>query len=228
MGEVLAKRIHEQLGVETLEQLELAAHDGRLLTVRGMGPRRVAALQGLLAARLSRSTRRRAQPIVSPDAGALELDLFARPERPDVAVLLSVDTEYRRKARLGHLRRIAPHRFNPSGSAWLPVLHTERGEWSFQTMFSNTARAHQLGKTADWVVIYYGKDGHEDQVTVVTERRGDLAGKRVVRGRESECRTLHRSRKRKTYQRQLAGHAPPEMDSVTDKGDASTRPRSAA
>jgi hypothetical protein len=143
-------------------------------------------------------------------------------------VLLSVDAEYRRKARLRQLHRIAPHRFNPSGSAWLPVLHTERGDHSFQAMFSNTARAHQLSKTDDWVVVYYGKDGHEDQVTVVTERRGDLAGKRVVRGLESECRVLYRSRQRKTGQRKIAGHATPGPDSVTDNGPASTRPRSAA
>jgi hypothetical protein len=39
----------------------------------------------------------------------------------------------------------------------------------------------------DWVVIYWdGRDG-ERQCTVVTERRGPLARRRVVRGRESEC-----------------------------------------
>jgi hypothetical protein len=204
IGEVLAQRIHAELGVDTLEDLELAAHDGRLAGVRGMGPRRLAALQGLLAARLSRSSRRRARKLVSPDAGAIELDLFASGRGPGVAMLLSVDSEYRRKARLGQLRRIAPSRFNPGGRAWLPVLHTQRGEWSFQAMFSNTARAHRLGKTHDWVVIYYDRDGQEDQVTVVTERRGELAGKRVVRGLEAECRYLYRSRARK---RPAAGHA---------------------
>jgi hypothetical protein len=219
IGEVLAHRIHEQLGVDTLEQLELAAHDGRLLSVRSIGVRRLAALQGLLAARLSRSTRRRAQPLVSADASALELDLFGQAERPPVSMLLSVDSEYRRKARLGHLRRIAPKRFNPAGNAWLPVLHTERADWSLQAMFSNTARAHQLRKTGDWVVIYYDSDGHQDQVTVVTERRGDLAGKRVVRGLESECRALYASRKRGSRQ-----HSP---HSVRHNRD-SIRPRSAA
>jgi len=51
----------------------------------------------------------------------------------------------------------------------------------------NTARAHELGKTHDWVVIYGYRDGEETQHTVVTEQRGPLAGRRVVRGRESEC-----------------------------------------
>ncbi len=53
-------------------------------------------------------------------------------------------------------------------------------------LFSNTARAHELGKTHDWVVIYYQKDGPEAQCTVVTEFRGPLKGKRVIRGREHE------------------------------------------
>jgi hypothetical protein len=53
-------------------------------------------------------------------------------------------------------------------------------------MFSNTATAHRLDRTADWVVVYYERDGDEGQCTVVTETRGPLAGRRVVRGRESE------------------------------------------
>jgi hypothetical protein len=93
---------------------------------------------------------------------------------PAVAVLLDVDEEYRRKAGAGHLARIAPHRFNPSGKRWLPVLHTERGAWHFTALFSNTARAHELGRTRDWVVVYFRTD-HE------------IEGQRVVRGRESEC-----------------------------------------
>jgi hypothetical protein len=35
-------------------------------------------------------------------------------------------------------------------------------------------------------VIYWERDGDEDQCTVVTERRGPLRGRRVVRGREEE------------------------------------------
>jgi DNA polymerase (family X) len=52
---------------------------------------------------------------------------------------------------------------------------------------SNTALAHRLGRTRDWVVIYYYDGDHrEGQCTVVTETRGALAGERVVRGRELE------------------------------------------
>jgi putative hydrolase len=107
---------------------------------------------------------------------------------PPVALLLEVDEEYRRKARAGRLARIASHRFNPSGKRWLPVLHTERGAWHFTALFSNTARAHELGRTRDWVVVYFRTDHEiEGQRTIVTETQGPLAGQRVVRGRDSEC-----------------------------------------
>ena len=88
----------------------------------------------------------------------------------------------------GDLPNIAPRRFNPSGEAVLPILHTERGDWHCTALFSNTARAHELGRTRDWVVIYFHHDsGPEGQRTVVTETRGPHAGHRTVRGREAEC-----------------------------------------
>lgn len=106
-------------------------------------------------------------------------------ELPDVATLLDVDREYRQKALAGTLRLIAPKRFNPDGKAWLPVLHTKRGRWHFTALFSNTARAHELGTTHDWVVIYFYDDEHrEGQCTVITATRGEHAGARVVRGHE--------------------------------------------
>jgi hypothetical protein len=110
------------------------------------------------------------------------------PAEPPVEMLLSIDEEYRRKAEQGKLRTITPRRFNPERKAWLPVLHAHRNGWSFTALFSNTALAHQLGTTGDWVILYYERDGHEKQCTIVTERRGELAGKRVVRGREDDCR----------------------------------------
>jgi len=89
------------------------------------------------------------------------------------------------------LRKIAPKRFNPEGEAWLPIMHAEREGWNFTALFSNTARAHELGTTHDWVVIYYERDGYEDQATVVTAKSGPLKGKRVVRGRETECQRYY-------------------------------------
>ena len=113
----------------------------------------------------------------------------ARVQEPSAELLLDVDREYRNRA--DELPKIAPRRFNPTGAAWLPVLHTSRGDWSFTALFSNTARAHDLGKEHDWVVIFFTSDhGPEGQRTVVTESRGSMAGRRVVRGREAECQRI--------------------------------------
>ena len=178
LGHRLAERIHEELHVDTLETLELAAHDGRLESVPGVGPRRAAAIRGSLQAMLSRSRPHRTVAAT----GAVE--------EPPVAMLLDVDREYRRRAADGDLPTIAPRRFNPSGEAWLPVLHTTHEPWHFTALFSNTAQAHQLGRTRDWVVLYFYDDEHaEGQHTVVTETHGALTGMRVVRGRETDCRS---------------------------------------
>lgn len=175
IGPELAKRIWETLGIDTLEELELAAHDGRLQQVRGIGPERAAMLRAVLAEMLSRTRRR---PRREPR------------DEPDVATLLDVDAEYREKAEAGRLPKIAPRRFNPTGEAWLPILHTQRGPWHFTVLYSNTALAHELGTVRDWVVIYFHRENEpeEGQRTVVTETRGPLVGRRVVRGRERECR----------------------------------------
>jgi hypothetical protein len=184
LGPILARRVHDELGVESLAELERAAHDGRLAAVDGIGEEKAEGIADALAGMLSRAARRRARHRAAAGAGADEGGA------PPAATLLDVDREYRRRAAAGELRTIAPRRFNPEGKAWLPVLETERDGWSFTALYSNTARAHELGKTGDWVVIYY-ENGEEDQCTVVTARRGDLQGKRVIRGREEECRRAH-------------------------------------
>ncbi len=103
-------------------------------------------------------------------------------------MLIHVDRIYRKQAEADALPRIAPRRFNPKGEAWLPILHIEEGGWHFTAMFSNTALAHQLNRTQDWVVIYFYDDHHQEgQHTVVTEAQGAMAGRRVVRGREKAC-----------------------------------------
>jgi putative hydrolase len=110
-----------------------------------------------------------------------------------VALLLDVDREYSEKAGEGSLPTIAPRRFNPEGQAWLPVLHTRRDPWHFTALYSNTAMAHELGRTRDWVVIYFYDDHHQEgQHTVVTETQGPLRGRRVVRGLEAECGEVYR------------------------------------
>ena len=111
-----------------------------------------------------------------------------------MAALLDVDSEYLEEAAAGRLSTVAPRRFNPKGQSWLPILHTQRDEWHFTALFSNTARAHELGRTQDWVVVYFYDDDHQEgQHTIVTETRGPLEGKRVIRGREPECAAYYRS-----------------------------------
>lgn len=174
IGRELAARLHRELDIATLEDLEAAAHSGRLASVEGFGAKRVAGILDTLASRLGRAR-------------------FPRPAKSEVpvAVILEVDAEYRRKAAAGELPRITPRRFNPRHEAWLPILHLERGGRHFTALFSNTARAHELGRTGDWVVIYHdGPDG-EQRETVVTVHGGTLSGKRIVRGREEECARLH-------------------------------------
>ena len=185
IGDQLAHRIHDQLGVETLEELEVTAHDGRLEQIPGLGPRRAAGIRASLGAILERSSHRRARRF----AGSHAAQGAPPSERPSVDVLLAVDALYRERSAAGTLPTIAPRRFNPEGVSWLPILHCEREGWSFTALFSNTGRAHQLGKTRDWVVLFYEREGREDQCTVVTETRGPKAGQRVVRGRESDSVT---------------------------------------
>lgn len=174
IGKALATRLHDELGIDTLEELEIAAHDGRLTDIGGIGPKKLAGIIDSLAGRLGR---------IRGKGGPGERAVG----EPPVSELLDVDTEYREKAAAGMLRKITPHRFNPKREAWLPVLHTQRGDRHYTALFSNTARAHHLGKTHDWVILYYDRGGGESQCTVITAERGALKGKRIVRGREAEC-----------------------------------------
>ncbi len=179
IGDALAHRIVATLGIETLEDLELAAHDGRLERVHGFGPNRVRAVREVLASRLAR------------ERSWLNRTVETNMAPPDAATILAVDGDYRDRARRDELRKIAPRRFNPTGEAWLPILHTRRDGWSFTALFSNSALAHSLRRTHDWVLVFFERDGHTGQSTVVTERRGAQAGLRVIRGRESESFRVH-------------------------------------
>ncbi|HYL98492.1 MAG TPA: helix-hairpin-helix domain-containing protein [Blastocatellia bacterium] len=171
IGRVLAERVYEDLGVESLEELEIAAHDGRLKTL-GFGEKRISGIRDSLAGRLGR-VRTTKPPSFLND--------------PPVAEILDVDREYREKAARGVLTKIAPKRFNPDREAWLPVMHAKRSSRHYTALYSNTGRAHELGMTGDWVVIYYDGGGAERQCTVITALRGPMEGKRIVRGREQEC-----------------------------------------
>ena len=161
-----------------------------------VGPGLAAAIGSLLThGRLPMLDRLRGEVGNLPPAPAL-----AVPASPPVAELLSVDREYRTRAAAGELVKIAPKKENPDHVAWLPILHTHRLNRDYTALYSNTPRAHQLGRTQDWVVLYVDGDRPALQYTVITPHRGPLAGMRVVRGREAEClelvaRRRHRRRR---------------------------------
>lgn len=171
IGKKMASRLHDDLGIETLEELEAAAHDGRLENYPGMGAKRLAGIRDSLSQRLGRIRRQ----------------TTAQPPQPTVSELLDVDREYREKVAAGMLKKIAPHRFNPAGEAWLPVFHTVRNRLHYTALFSNTAHAHELGKTHDWVVLFCDAGDMEHRFTVITSEFGRLQGLRIVAGREVEC-----------------------------------------
>jgi hypothetical protein len=177
IGRTFAERLHDELGIETLADLETAAHDGRLDTIAGFGPKRLAAVRDTLAQRLGRL-----RSPASPQAP------------PSVAELLDVDREYREKAAAAQLQRIAPRRFNPTGEAWLPVLHTRRGPRRYTALFSNTAHAHRAGKTHDWVVLYCDDGRGEGRYTAITATFGPLQGQRVIAGRENASQEVPKTR----------------------------------
>ena len=181
IGPALARRLHDDLHLQTLEQLEAAAHDGRLADIEGIGPKKLQGIIDSLTARLGRVRR----PSLNGEAQYARI--------PPIAEILDVDREYRGSARTGKLRLIAPRRFNPKKEAWLPILHTQRGTRHYTAMFSNTALAHQLKKTHEWVILYFDDDHGEHQCTIVTGRNAPFTGKRIVRGRESECSAYYQN-----------------------------------
>lgn len=181
IGRELAQRIHDSLHIDTLEALENATRNGQLNKVEGLGAKRKEAIEAWLLKHLGehRQQLRNAQ---QSDAN------------PDIALVLKVDAEYRKRAAAGKLPLITPKRFNPENKAWLPILHTTQNHWHFTALYSNSERAHTLNRVYDWVVIYFYDDHHQEgQHTVVTETHGALYGKRVVRGRETECSEYYAS-----------------------------------
>jgi DNA polymerase (family X) len=168
IGKVYASRLHDDLGIETLEELEMAAHDGRLEHYPGIGAKRLAGIRDSLAQRLGRVRR---QPMPTPTPATPAPLRFPR-QKPSASELLDVDREYRGKVASGTLTQIAPRRFNPEGEAWLPIMHTARNGRHYTVLFSNTARAHEQAKTRDWVVLFCDNGDTEDRFTVITSEFG--------------------------------------------------------
>lgn len=172
IGPRLAERIHHDLHVNTLEAFEQAVHSGKFAQLPGIGARKSEAIEASLEKLLGKPKKR----------------AFNQTKLPNVETLLAIDKEYRDAVALDTLPKISPKRFNPKNEAWLPIMHSTKSHWHFTVLFSNTARAHDLDKINDWVIIYFYDEFHnEGQNTVVTETHGPLINKRVVRGRENEC-----------------------------------------
>src|SRR5262249_37417977 len=96
VGPHFARLMHDRLGISTLEELERAAHDGRLREL-GIGSKRLRGLIDALSGRLGRYR------MPAPLAG-----------EPSVADLLEVDRAYRDQADECLLPMLAPRRFNHS------------------------------------------------------------------------------------------------------------------
>src|SRR5262249_4759481 len=95
IGPHLARRIHDRLGITSLEEMERAAYDGRLSQVE-IGSKRLRGIMDALAGRLSRS--RLPEPIRG---------------EPPVAEILAIEEEYRKGSHQNDLPTISPNRFNP-------------------------------------------------------------------------------------------------------------------
>jgi hypothetical protein len=178
IGPRLADRIRGTLGGDSLEEVFVAAHDGRLRRIAGLGRKRVQAIRDSLAARLDApGPPRRRVPTIA---------------EPAVADLLDIDREYRAQASQGQLLTVVPKRFNPTAAAWLPILRTTRHGRHFSAHYANTANSHRFGHLRDWVVIFCEDKETFGHWTVVTATHGALRAKRVVRGRERECQEHYR------------------------------------
>ncbi|MBY0231148.1 MAG: helix-hairpin-helix domain-containing protein, partial [Gemmataceae bacterium] len=178
IGKSIAYAIETLLGGDprTLRPVHVPARD-QLRSLAGVGHRTAERLQD--------------QGIDSipglPRLAEMRRRIEAAPQdEPATEDLLSADDDFRRLAGAGVLGRAAPRAFVPGGTKWEGVYRCERGGWALALSFADTALAHRLGKTRDWVTARFQRGGASGERTIVTETRGPLAGRRVVRGREEE------------------------------------------
>jgi hypothetical protein len=139
--------------------------DGRggLDALPGVGPGIAAIIDDILRTKAAEKTSRRR----------------TRASQPPVQLLLDVDRQYRAQKVSGKV-----------GAA--RELRVQRDGWHVRVFYSNSTRAQELARTRDWVIVVAARgDARPCQHTVVTETRGKLAGRRVVRGRESACRNYY-------------------------------------
>jgi hypothetical protein len=158
VGNRLAERMQEELGIDTITELEDAAEEGQLEEL-GLAPRRLGGIRRAIAAR--RAEKLNARPI---------------PCEPSVADLLAVDEEFRTLLDVQPAGRI--------GVVGAPVLRTQHGQWRFQATLSQSPLAYRLGQASDWVVVHFENGKHSGERIIVS---ATPHGQRVVRGRDREC-----------------------------------------
>jgi hypothetical protein len=151
-----------------------------LMTLPGVGPRLAETLRDRLGIRTLEQLReagrdgRLTRFVGKRQLAGILLAVEARLQRekapvppadePPVADLLAVDAAFRASDQ--------------------PVYLEQRDGWRLRACAANTALAHRLGMTGDWVTIAFARGDAQGERTVVTE----AAGVRIVRGREAECR----------------------------------------
>lgn len=169
VGPSLAAALTDKLRLQSLEDLEAAVARGGLSGLRGVGPRRAAAIRsGLQAAKIRRRR-------------------FLSRSEPPARRLLALDRLYWRKAARGELPRVAPDRFNPLAEAWLPLMHIESRGWWFSVMNANAGRADGLATAGSDVRIYFAGQGACERVRLIESVRSGSSIRRRVRGREAEA-----------------------------------------
>ncbi len=158
IGTLIAARLRDEARVETVADLA-AALENQDRALPGIGRRRRAALREAL-------DEREREPIAPPD-------------EPDVIDLLAVDAVFRDQ--IGDEEPLFVRSFT-----WA------RAGFRYRVDLDRSALAYQLDRVGDRVVIHFsnGEQAGEQagERLVETESEGDLAGHRVVRGREEECR----------------------------------------
>ena len=115
VGPELARHLHEELGVETLEQLEAALSEPRPKVLKGFGRRRLTMIKSGLDHILTRMRPR----------------LLGPREEPGVDVMLDVDREYRSKVASGILATHRAEALQSQGRGLAPGAAFEPREMAF-------------------------------------------------------------------------------------------------
>jgi putative hydrolase len=199
VGQEFAERICRHLDIETLEEVEIAAHDGSLEVVPGVGRERAAAIRVALAALLGRS----GEPVP-----AIE-------DEPSVDILLAADKQYRKKRDHDALPQTLARSQRNAPPRWFALQETRRAGWHLTIVPADVIRAPHIADsthstTHPEISLEEGNQHEPDPVAiffqnrtrlgglhfVLTANAGALTGHRVVKDRDPECCAYYRIKRR--------------------------------